>query len=145
MTVSGCATDLARWIPQLFKKPNVLMVVTLVTALLTYGGVSVWVVVFTVTPIARALVREAGGSFRLMPAAVALGAGTFAATAMPGSPQILSVIPTRYFETTTFAASFLGLIGSAVVFGVGVACCPPSPPLPKLAMVPSLHRWLYSP
>lgn len=121
MTVSGYATDLARWIPQLFKKPNVLMVVTLVTALLTYGGVSVWVVVFTVAPIARALFREAGVSFRLMPAAVALGAGTFAATAMPGSPQILNVIPTRYFETTTFAASFLGLIGSAVVFGVGVA------------------------
>ena len=121
MTVSGYATDIAQWIPKLFKKPNVLAVVTLVTALLTYGGVSVWVVVFTVAPIARALFREAGVSFRLMPAAVALGAGTFAATAMPGSPQILNVIPTRYFETTTFAASLLGFIGSTVVFGFGVA------------------------
>lgn len=120
MTVSGYASDLARWVPQLFRKPNVVMVVTLVTALLIYGGVSVWVVVFTVAPIARPLFREAGVSFRLMPAAVALGAGTFAATALPGSPQILNVIPTRYFETTTFAAPILGLIGSAVVFVFGV-------------------------
>lgn len=121
MSVSGYAEDIARWIPRVFGAKQAILVTALVTALLTYGGVSAWVIAFTVFPIAKPLFRHANISMKLMPAAIALGIFTFATAALPGSPQIHNAIPTRYFDTTTFAAPLLGIIGAIVTFGLGMA------------------------
>lgn len=121
MSVSGYAEDLARWIPRIFGAKQAVLVTALVTALLTYGGVSAWVIAFTVFPIAKPLFRHANVSMKLMPAAIALGIFTFATAALPGSPQIHNAIPTRYFDTTTFAAPLLGVIGAIVTFVLGMA------------------------
>ncbi len=121
MTLSGFARQLARWISGLLGPDQAILVTVLATALLTYGGVSAWVVVFTIFPIATALFEEADIPRRLMPAAIALGIFTFATAALPGSPQIHNAIPTRYFGTNTFAAPVLGLVGAIVVFGLGMA------------------------
>lgn len=121
MTVSGFAQVLANWISRLLGVNRAILVTVLATALLTYGGVSAWVVVFTIFPIATALFREADIPRRLMPAAIALGIFTFSTAALPGSPQIHNTIPTRYFETNTFAAPILGMIGAVVVFTLGMA------------------------
>jgi len=120
MTVSGYAQDLASWISRMLGPKFAILVTTLATALLTYGGVSAWLVVFTIFPIATSLFREADIPKRLMPAAIALGIFTFATAALPGSPQIHNTIPTKYFGTNTFAAPFLGLLGAVVVFGLGM-------------------------
>lgn len=120
MTQSGFARRLASWISGLLGPNQALLVTVLATALLTYGGVSAWVVVFTIFPIATALFQEADIPRRLMPAAIALGIFTFSTAALPGSPQIHNAIPTRYFGTNTFAAPFLGLIGATAVFGLGM-------------------------
>ena len=56
-----------------------------------------------------------------MPGAIALGAFTFTMTALPGTPQIQNIIPTTFFETTTWAAPWLGLIGAAFTLTTGVA------------------------
>src|SRR5699024_4852363 len=120
MTVSGYAQDLASWISRMLGPKFAILVTTLATALLTYGGVSAWVVVITIFPIATSLFREADIPKRLMPAAIALGIFTFATAALPGSPQIHNTIPTKYFGTNTFAAPFLGLLGAVVVFGLGM-------------------------
>src|SRR5699024_1226522 len=87
MTVSGYAQDLASWISRMLGPKFAILVTTLATALLTYGGVSAWLVVFTIFPIATSLFREADIPKRLMPAAIALGIFTFATAALPGSPQ----------------------------------------------------------
>lgn len=121
MSVSGYAEDLARWIPRIFGAKQAILVTAVVTALLTYGGVSAWVVAFTIVPIAKPLFRHANVSMRLMPAAIALGIFTFATAALPGSPQIHNAIPTRFFETNTFAAPLLGVIGAIITFGLGMA------------------------
>lgn len=121
MTVSGYAEDIARWIPTIFGPKRAILVTTVVTALLTYGGVSAWVIAFTIVPIAKPLFKHANISMRLMPAAIALGIFTFATAALPGSPQIHNAIPTRVFGTTTFAAPLLGIIGAAVTFSLGLA------------------------
>ncbi len=121
MTLSGFARQLAHWISGILGPNQAILVTVLATALLTYGGVSAWVVVFTIFPIATALFEEADIPRRLMPAAIALGIFTFATAALPGSPQIHNAIPTRYFGTNTFAAPVLGLVGAAVVFGLGLA------------------------
>lgn len=121
MSVSGLAEDLAAGLAKVFGPQRALLVTTLTTALLTYGGVSAWVIVFTMFPIAVALFRLADIPRRLMPAAIALGIFTFATAALPGSPQIHNAIPTRFLGTTTFAAPILGIIGGAVVFALGYA------------------------
>lgn len=121
MSISGFAQSLADWISRLLGANRAILVTVLATALLTYGGVSAWVVVFSIFPIAMALFEKADIPRRLMPAAIALGIFTFATAALPGSPQIHNTIPTLYFGTNTFAAPFLGLIAGAVVFTLGLA------------------------
>lgn len=120
MTVSGYARDLAGWISGLLGPRFAILVTVLATALLTYGGVSAWVVVFTIFPIATSLFEEADIPRRLMPAAIALGIFTFATAALPGSPQIHNTIPTKFFGTNTFAAPGLGMLGAVIVFGLGM-------------------------
>lgn len=120
MTFTGLAADLAQWISKIMGPERGILATVLATAMLTYGGVSAWVVAFTMYPIASALFREADIPKRLMPAAIALGIFTFATAALPGSPQIHNAIPTRYFDTTTFAAPLLGLIGGIITFALGI-------------------------
>lgn len=120
MTVSGYAHDLAGWISGMLGPKFALLITVLATTLLTYGGVSAWVVVFTIFPIATSLFAEADIPRRLMPAAIALGIFTFATAALPGSPQIHNTIPTKFFGTNTFAAPGLGILGAIIVFGLGM-------------------------
>jgi H+/gluconate symporter-like permease len=57
---------------------------------------------------------------RLIPCTIALGAFSFTMDALPGTPQIQNIIPTTFFNTTTWAAPILGLVGSAFVLIVGL-------------------------
>src|SRR3954465_5953452 len=92
-----------------------------VSALLTYGGVSLFVVVFAVYPFAAEMFRQSAIPKRLIPCTIALGAFSFTMDALPGTPQIQNIIPTTFFKTTTWAAPWLGLIGAAFVLVVGLA------------------------
>ncbi|MFD1107383.1 GntP family permease [Sphingobium olei] len=94
--------------------------IMIVTALLTYGGVSVFVAVFAVYPFAAEMFRQADIPKRLVPAAIGLGAITFTMDALPGTPQIQNIIPTSFFGTTTWAAPALGLIGSMFIMTAGL-------------------------
>ncbi|QOT75975.1 GntP family permease [Cupriavidus basilensis] len=95
-------------------------VIVAVCALLTYGGVSLFVVVFAVYPFAAELYRQSNIPKRLMPGAIALGAFSFTMDSLPGTPQIQNIIPTTFFKTTTWAAPVLGLLGSLFIIGVGL-------------------------
>lgn len=88
---------------------------------LTYGGVSAFVVAFAIFPVAAALFREADIPKRLMPGAMALGAFTLTMSALPGSPAIQNAIPMPFFGTTAFAAPGLGIIAGAIMAGLGLA------------------------
>jgi H+/gluconate symporter-like permease len=95
-------------------------VIVTVCALLTYGGVSLFVVVFAVYPFAAELYRQSNIPKRLMPGAIALGAFSFTMDSLPGTPQIQNIIPSTFFKTTTWAAPALGTIGSAFIVAVGL-------------------------
>ena len=104
-----------------FLGPNrAIPAIVAVTALLTYGGVSVFVAVFAVYPFAAELFRRADIPKRLVPATIALGALTFTMDAAPGTPQIQNIIPTSFFGTTAWAAPLLGLAGSVLILGLGL-------------------------
>lgn len=120
MADSGAAVTLSHWIVEKLGPRHAIVTVVLATSLLTYGGVSLFVVAFAIYPIARNLFREADIPKRLVPASIALGSLTFTMTAMPGTPSIQNAIPIPYFGTNVFAAPGLGLIGSAVMFVLGL-------------------------
>jgi H+/gluconate symporter-like permease len=109
--------EVIRWIG----KERAIPVIVTVCALLTYGGVSLFVVVFAVYPFAAELFRQSNIPKRLIPGTVALGAFTFTMDALPGTPQIQNIIPTTFFKTTTWAAPWLGVSGSIVILIAGIA------------------------
>jgi H+/gluconate symporter-like permease len=88
MEDTGAAKSLAQHIAKLFGSKRAILGVLIASAILTYGGVSLFVVVFAIYPLAIALFREANVSRNLLPATIALGAFTFTMTAVPGTPQI---------------------------------------------------------
>ena len=94
--------------------------IVLVCALLTYGGVSLFVVVFAVYPFAAELFRQGDIPKRLIPGTIALGAFTFTMDALPGTPQIQNIIPTAFFGTDTWAAPVLGTLGGVFILLLGL-------------------------
>lgn len=121
MADSGSADAIARWIVRRTGPSRAVLAVVLACAVLTYGGVSLFVVAFAVFPIAAGLFREADVPKRLIPGAIALGSFTFTMTALPGTPAIQNLIPMRFFGTDAFAAPGLGLIAAAGMFAGGMA------------------------
>src|SRR5207344_1473877 len=118
---SGFSRSIVTATLRVFGASRAMLSIVAVCALLTYGGVSLFVVVFAVYPFAAELFRQGNIPKRLIPGTIALGAFTFTMDALPGTPQIQNIIPTTFFNTTTWAAPVLGLIGSIFVFGVGLA------------------------
>lgn len=120
MADSGAATAIARTVVSKLGANKAILAVVLVWAILTYGGVSLFVVAFAIYPIAKDLFKSSGVPKRLIPGAIALGSFTFTMTALPGTPAIQNAIPIPYYGTNAFAAPILGIIGSLVMFGLGM-------------------------
>lgn len=106
---------------RLVGRERAILSIVLVCGLLTYGGVSLFVVVFAVYPFAAELFRQSDIPKRLIPGTIALGAFTFTMDALPGSPQIQNIIPTSFFGSNTWAAPRLGLLGGAFILIAGVS------------------------
>ena len=117
---SKAAMSIAHALTGLLGEQRILLVIVLANALLTYGGVNVFIVVFTMYPLGLGLLRRANVPKRLFAAAGCLGGGTFTMTAMPGSPSIQNNIPAGTLHTSLSAAWGLGLIASAVILGLGL-------------------------
>lgn len=118
--LSGFSKSIVASVIKIIGKSRAMLSIVLVCALLTYGGVSLFVVVFAVYPFAAELFRASNIPKRLLAGTIALGAFTFTMDALPGTPQIQNIIPTTFFGTTTWAAPWLGVIGALFVFVVGM-------------------------
>src|ERR1700756_103732 len=117
---SGSVTAIANFMTERLGPRRAVLAVVLAGALVTYGGVSLFVAFFVLAPMAHALFRSAGIPRRLMPAAIALGTSTFTMSALPGTPAIQNAIPMPFFGTTPFAAPGLGIIASIIMLGFGL-------------------------
>jgi H+/gluconate symporter-like permease len=120
MDDSGSVTAIARFMTEKLGARRAILAVVLAGALVTYGGVSLFVAFFVLVPMGQALFRAAEIPNRLMPAAVALGTMTFTMSALPGTPAIQNAIPMPFFGTTPFAAPGLGIIASAIMLAFGL-------------------------
>jgi H+/gluconate symporter-like permease len=119
MADSGAAQSIANGIVNKLGTHHVVLTVVIACAVLTYGGVSLFVVAFAIFPISRALFRRANVPKRLIPATIALGSFTFTMTALPGTPSIQNAIPIPYYETNSFAAPGLGIIAGIIMLILG--------------------------
>jgi H+/gluconate symporter-like permease len=99
---------------------HAILAIVLCIAILTYGGVSLFVVAFAIYPMAASVFQNADIPRRLIPGTIALGSGTFTMTCLPGTMQIQNLIPMPYFKTTAFAAPVLGMIGGICIFVLGM-------------------------
>ncbi|QNK01227.1 GntP family permease [Dyella telluris] len=120
MADSGSVTAIANLLTRRLGAQRAMLAVVLAGAMVTYGGVSLFVAFFVVAPMALALFRAAHIPRRLAPAAIMLGTSTFTMSALPGTPAIQNAIPMPFFGTTPFAAPGLGIIASVIMLVFGL-------------------------
>jgi len=120
MDDTGSVTAIANFMTDKLGPGRSVLAVVLAGALVTYGGVSLFVAMFVIAPMGQALFRAAEIPNRLLPAAVMLGTTTFTMSALPGSPAIQNAIPMPFFGTTPFAAPGLGFIAAGIMLGFGL-------------------------
>jgi H+/gluconate symporter-like permease len=120
MDDSGSVKVIARFVVQKLGPRHAMLSIVLAGAVVTYGGVSLFVAFFVLAPLAQEVFRGANIPRRLMPAAIALGTITFTMSAAPGTPAIQNAVVMPFLGTTLFAAPGLGLIASAIMLGLGL-------------------------
>jgi H+/gluconate symporter-like permease len=120
MEDTGMAKAIAYRIVQFVGKERSILAVIIAGTVLTYGGISIFVVVFALYPFAAAMFKEADMPKRLIPAVIVLGGATYTMDALPGTPQIQNIIPSTYFGTNIYAAPLLGIIGAILIFCGGL-------------------------
>jgi H+/gluconate symporter-like permease len=118
MGETKAAESIAAWVLKVLGPKGAVMATVLACAIMTYGGVSLFVVGFSVYPLALSLFRKANLPRRFIPAALVFGSVTFTMF-LPGSPEIQNIIPTQYFQTTPHSGFTIGLIVSVINFIIG--------------------------
>jgi H+/gluconate symporter-like permease len=120
MAESQAAASIATAMAARLGAHRALWIVVLACAVLTYGGVVLFVVLFAVLPLGLKLIEQATIPPRLLAAAVALGVGTFTMTALPGTPSVQNVIAASALGTDLYAGAWLGLISGTLMFLLGM-------------------------
>ncbi len=115
MDMTGSARSLANKLVSLIGPRFAVAAVVLPCILMTYGGISLFVVVFVIYPMGYAIYREANLPRTLLPGAIAFGAFGITMTAIPGTPQIQNIIPTEYYDTTAAAAPVMGIVAAILI------------------------------
>lgn len=115
MDRTGSARSLANKLVSLIGSKYAILAVVLPCLLMTYGGISLFVVVFVIYPMGYAIYREADLPRTLLPGAIAFGAFGITMTAIPGTPQIQNIIPTTYYNTTATAAPLMSIIAVLLI------------------------------
>ncbi len=118
MEDTGCAQSVSHYLVETLGSKYAALSIVLSCAVLTYGGVSLFVVAFSVYPMALALFREGNLPRRFIPATMAFGSVTFTMTSA-GSPEIQNWIPIKYLGTTHMAAWETSLVVAIFMAGFG--------------------------
>lgn len=113
MEDSNATKSIGRFVADKFGEKNSLLGYFIVTALLTYGGVNGFVIVFVLLPLAKVLFSRGNVPWYLFPAvtycAMVPGCAFF-----PGGIQTNNMAPTQYLGTSLTAAPVIGIIGTVI-------------------------------
>ncbi len=114
MEASGASVAVSQVFSKLFSDRYAIYGIMVATAVLTYGGVSIFVIVFTVYPMYLYAFQRANLPRKLIPAAVAASGTSFACTMIPGTPQNPNLIPGNLLGTPPTAAPLLSIICTVI-------------------------------
>ena len=120
---SNATLSIANFVLKLVGRDNpfyVMLAFALIAAILTYGGVSLYVVMFALIPLAKPIFKELDVSWKLLPIPLFLGMATVTMSMLPGAPSVQNAVPTSVIGTTLTAAPLLSLIGAAAALAYGV-------------------------
>ncbi|WP_288227836.1 GntP family permease [uncultured Enterococcus sp.] len=123
MEASNATVSIADFILQKVGYDNpyrVLVAIFIISAILTYGGISLFVVMFAVLPLAKSLFKKMDLAWNLIQVPLWLGIATITMTVLPGTPAIQNVIPIQYLDTSLTAAAIPSILGGigCVIFGL---------------------------
>ena len=124
MDKSGAAKSIANAIMGSLGKKGpffILLGIALVGAILTYAGVSMFVAMFALIPLARPLFKESNTPWHLFCAAWSLGACSFTMAMIPGVPAVAWINAANGCGVSMTAAPILGIVGS--IIAIVVSCC----------------------
>lgn len=120
MKVSGSAESVATQLFKLFGTKWAPVACIFVTLLMAMGGISAFVIVFAVYPIAAPMFRKANITKELMPG-IFLCASVTLCLCLPGNPTSTNAILTlTELGTNAYAAPVMGII--ACIVGTAIAC-----------------------
>lgn len=118
MEITYGADAVADFVVRKLGKNKAILAIVISCFVLAYGGISVFVVGFTIYPIAVSLFREADLPRKFLPGVIGFGSVTFAMTS-PGTPQIQNIIPAEILGTDTMAGAVAGIVAGIFMFVVG--------------------------
>lgn len=121
MDKSGATISIANKVLSLVgtKNPyNALVALFIISAILTYGGINVFVIIFALIPMAKPIFKQLNISWKLVIIPIFGGTSTFTMTMLPGAPSLHNVVPTTALGTTLTSGALLGIAASivAIVF-----------------------------
>lgn len=116
MDASNAAAAIANFIVSKLGKNRIVLIVLLTTGILSYGGISVFVIMFTMYPVCMALFKDADIPRKIFPGMALSMAGSVCMTFLPGSPSVPNLVPTEFLGTTIYAAPVIGILGGILVF-----------------------------
>lgn len=98
---------------------TIFLAIAIISAVLTYGGVSMFIVIFTVVALARPIMKELNLPWHLVMVPMIFGGTTFTMTMMPGTPSIQNIIPTQ-LGTTLTAAPLMSIVATitSIIYGL---------------------------
>lgn len=111
---SGAAARIGDMISKRFGAKHCMLACLISAAILSYGGINSFVIIFSVYPIALKLFEDADIPTYLLPGIVCGGMWTFAMTG-PFTPQIPNIVSMQYLGTPSYAGLLPGLSGAAVM------------------------------
>ena len=112
---TGAAESISKTLAGLCKGKFVAPIIMTITGILTYGGVSGFVVFFVIYPIALNMFKEANLTRRLIPGAISAGCWTWSMYG-PGSPSIQNVIAMNSLGTPSTAALVPSVIAAVASY-----------------------------
>ncbi|MDO4261229.1 MAG: GntP family permease [Eubacteriales bacterium] len=118
MDQGGASLSIANWMVKVLGKKHIVLIVLLTTLVLSYGGIGVFVIAFTMYPICMALFKEADIPKKIFPGLLLAVPATITMVFLPGTPSTQNLIPTEFFGTTIYAAPVIGIITSVFVFAL---------------------------
>ncbi|MBR3788131.1 MAG: GntP family permease [Firmicutes bacterium] len=109
--VSGAARQIGSIISSKFGTKNAMWACMLPAAILSYGGINSFVIIFAIYPVALKIFEDADLPTRLLPGIVCGGMWTFAMTG-PFAPQIPNIVSMGYLGTPAYAGLVPGICSS---------------------------------